>query len=99
MYESGPSQEEMALLGFGIDDIAEQGAVEVWPENWTAVQAFTRLATQWVVGPGGPIGLNYCSIPVVFDALGIRKRKEKEDTFEALRVLESEALRQMNNGK
>jgi hypothetical protein len=97
MYESGPSQDELDMLGFALEDIADMSDTEIWPENWMPFQIFKRLGTQWVVGPGGPVGLNYSSILIVFDIFGVVKKKEKEDVFDALRVLESEALRQMNN--
>jgi hypothetical protein len=69
---------------------------EVWPENWEAVTAFQRLATQWVieVGMGGAIylGLNYASVRSVLDWLSADPR----DLFERLQLMELVALPILN---
>lgn len=65
IYESTPSVEQMRAMGFEPEDF-EGDEVEVWPENWPAVQLFGRLGTQWQVSVSGPSGLQY---PVLFDLL------------------------------
>lgn len=84
-----------------LEDVAgDQTAAEVWPDNWQAVSAFIALGTQWRVGPGGPTGLDYTAIPVVLRALRV-KRADHSDVFDALRVMEIEALsimREKHNG-
>lgn len=52
---------------------------------------FDALGTQWNVGPQGAVGLRYEALPVVFDTLGIGKKK-RAALFEALRIMEDEAL-------
>ena len=50
------------------------------------------MLTQWRVGMAGATGLDYTALPAVFDLCGIKK-KRRADVFDALRVLEGEALR------
>lgn len=49
------------------------------------------MQTQWRVGMNGATGLDYTALPAVMDLCGIRK-KQREDVFSALRLMESEAL-------
>jgi len=49
------------------------------------------MATQWLVGMGGVIGLNYGSIPTVLRMQGIA-RGQWADIFESIRIMEAEAL-------
>jgi hypothetical protein len=63
----------------------------VWPENWPAVTTFGALCTQWRVGNSGPIGLDYNAIPTVL-RLKTVPRKDWDDVFECIRVMEAAAL-------
>ncbi len=93
MYESGPSAEQLAILGLTAADLSGDD-VEVWPCNWPAFLLFNRMSTQWRVGTGGPIGLDYNCIRDVAGFLEIKKKKLAE-IFPDLQVLEGEALRVM----
>lgn len=53
---------------------------------------FTRLSTQWRVGPGGLIGLDYGAIPVVLRLMAV-PRGDWPALFDDLRTLEIETLR------
>lgn len=66
--------------------------LDVWPENWGALNLFGDLMTQWNVGMNGPVGLRYEVLPTVFRLRGI-PASEREEAFDGLRVMESEALR------
>lgn len=76
--------------------------VAVWPENWTAWEVFSAMATQWriSVGMGGAAyhGLNYTALPVVEARVGVKK-KQRADTFARLRVMEAAALGELNRGR
>ena len=65
--------------------------VEVWPENWLAVQVFTRLMTQWRTGMNGPTGLDYGAIPMVLELLDV-PRSDWQEVFRGLQVMEVAAL-------
>jgi hypothetical protein len=93
LYESGPSAEQLAILGLTAADLSGDD-VEVWPCNWPAFLLFNRISTQWRVGAGGAIGLDYNCIRDVAEFLGIKKKKLAE-IFPDLQVLEGEALRVM----
>lgn len=70
----------------------EEQKVDVFPENVAPLQVFCALLTQWRVGMSGATGLDYAVLPAVLDLCGIKK-KRRPDVFDALRVLEGEALR------
>lgn len=63
----------------------------MWPENETAFDLFCELQTQWRVGPGGAIGLDY---GVLFARMVRLKLPddEYEATFHAIRAMEAETL-------
>jgi hypothetical protein len=73
-------------------------AVELWPDNVTAVNVFIAMSTQWRTGAMGATGLDYSALPSVFRLLAV-PRALWTDTFECLRVLEGEALRTMGESK
>jgi hypothetical protein len=98
MYESDAKAEENTLIGeltqkLGLDQ--QQDETECWPDNWLACQVFEALATQWNVGAGGVIGLRYESMPVIFDAFGIKKKQRSEMVY-LMRLMENEALQVIN---
>lgn len=77
--------------------------IDIWPENWTAVRLFIALQTQWRIGKGGPTGLDYSALPVVFTGVGLRRREARRQ-FMAIQIMEGEALRvfaekRENNGR
>jgi hypothetical protein len=49
------------------------------------------MATQWRVGPGGAIGLDYAALPAVFDLLEVA-REDRSDAFAGVRLMEDAAL-------
>lgn len=80
-----------------IDDVNradDQEIFDVFPENWTAVEMFTRLATQfhWS-GMGGATGLNYQSVDFLFKLFKIKKR---DVVFDQIRIMEIAALKHFN---
>lgn len=94
MYAGGPSDEELAQCGLLREDV-QVDEVEVWPENWPALDLFAALATQWRVGMNGATGLDYSAVPVVMDLHGIKPEARRE-CFEDVRVMERAALGVMN---
>ena len=53
------------------------------------------MGTQWRMGPGGPVGLDYGALPGVLRMMGA-KRADWHWLFEDLRVIERAALEEMN---
>jgi hypothetical protein len=70
----------------------EKAEVDVYPENWPAVEVFSSVMTQWRIGMSGPTGLDYAVLPGVMEMIGIG-RKDRRDVFDGVRVMESEALK------
>ncbi|TKD32591.1 hypothetical protein FCG41_21925 [Azotobacter chroococcum] len=66
----------------------------IWPDNWQAVGVFLDMDTQWRVGMAGPVGLDYGALEPVMRMRGIKKR-DRQDVFAAVRIMEAEALRVM----
>jgi len=82
------------MLGMTEDDFPDS-VCWVWRQNWKAFSVFADLQTQWRMGMGGPIGLDYNALPVVFRMNGVA-RNDQPELFECLRVMESEALSLMH---
>ncbi len=95
MYTPGPSAKELEAFGLLIEDVVTDEVVEVWPENWLALQVFSMVRTQWRVAMGGPTGLDYAPLPFVFDTLNVGKKK-RLDTLWAVQQLEAAALNVMS---
>jgi hypothetical protein len=73
-------------------DLQVSTHVDIWPVNFVAVKVFEAMSTQWRVGSGGPIGLDYAALPFVMRTCGV-KHGEREDIFSCIRLMEQEALR------
>jgi hypothetical protein len=80
-----------ALAAAGAADEPADDGLAVWPDNADAVRLFAAMLTQWRIGHGGPIGLDYGVLPVVARHLGLRKRR-LQIAFTGLQVMEAEAL-------
>lgn len=39
----------------------------MWPENWPTFTLYRRICDQWIVGPGGLVGLNLCAVYPLLD--------------------------------
>jgi hypothetical protein len=94
--KADPAELQPSLQAFGLvlqtDNAPDAHLVELWTENEPAVALFARLLTQWRMGPGGPVGLDYTPLPMLLDMLRVRKR-DRQAAFDGLREMESEGLR------
>lgn len=95
MYDSGPSNEELAALGMDREDFLDTSDFEVWPDNWLPYQIFCDVSRQWVCGPSGPIGLDFGAVEWVVGLYKVKPKKQLE-VLHAIRILESSALTQMS---
>lgn len=89
--------EEEALIAFGYaPDQPADDAIEVWPENMTAVEVFVAMGTQWAVGGMvGVTGLRYEALPVVMRLCGVASA-DRPRVFAQLRTMEHAALEVLN---
>ncbi|TQJ97325.1 DUF1799 domain-containing protein [Achromobacter sp. SLBN-14] len=85
-----PSAATLAKAGLRLTDFPRPRA-ELWPEHVPAFNLFTRNYTQWRVGAGGPIGLDY---GVLYHDLDRQElpRAEQQEIMDVLRIIERAAL-------
>lgn len=67
----------------------------MWPENWPPIELFTHHCTQWRVGAGGPVGLDYGVIFHELDRAGVAG-DAFDEMMASIRVIESAALEAIN---
>lgn len=67
----------------------------MWPENWPPIKLFTHHCTQWRVGAGGPVGLDYGVIFHELDRTSITG-DAFDEMMASIRVIESAALEAIN---
>jgi hypothetical protein len=70
--------------------------VGIWPENEAAVTLFCQLGTQWRIGMGGPIGLDYGPVFALMNRMDLT-RAQYDQLFSDIRELEQSALTTMNS--
>lgn len=87
----------MAAWGFSVGDLLEE-EIEIWPDAWPAFLLFEAMSTQWRVGMGGAIGLDYQALPVVAKYLEVAE-EDMPLAFNDIRLMESEALSNMAKGR
>jgi len=90
-----PDTASMRASGYEPEDF-EGESVEVWPENWQAMELFTSLETQWCAGFGGVTGLNYLVAFAIIDRMKL-DQIEADYLFADLQVMERSALKEMRN--
>lgn len=95
MYEPGHDKQQLAAFGFRPEDYAET-YIEVWQENATVVDLFSRLQTQWRTGFSGPTGLDYAA---VWALLNNMDAEDKFALFDDVQVMEFAALAQMSDNR
>ena len=85
----------LSIFGLREEDMEEVNTIEVYPDNWYPFLLFDFLATQWRTSAGGVIGLDYNVIPLAFNMLEVEE-DSRQDAVLGLRVMESTAIRVMN---
>jgi len=97
MYRgSGDTVQGLASLGLPADLAGHfvDDDLDVWPENWPALELFSVLGTQWRVGMAGATGLDYTAILAVMD-LQHTAPEDRRGLFDDVRVMERAALQTM----
>jgi len=92
--EQDKAEVDEAAAAFGLAPVFERDETEpiyLWPENVASWNFFQAVSTQWVVGPGGAIGLHYPAVTIVRDAQGIR-RKDWPKLFSEVQAMERATL-------
>ena len=95
LEESTASTIDEAAAAFGLLPVYEEEQVwplYLWPENLLPWAFFNAVSSQWVVGMGGVVGLNYTSVEVVRRAWQI-KQKDWPRLFSDVQVMERATLK------
>jgi ribosomal protein S18 acetylase RimI-like enzyme len=84
----------MRASGFAPEDYADD-FLDVWPDNWPAIQLFRDIGNQWRSGMGGPFALDY---GVLFHRMDRMKLSEDdhEQMFYDIKVIEAAVLPVIN---
>lgn len=90
MYEQDATAQQAGQWGLDLTEIPPE-IIPVWDMNWKAFAVFHSASTQWRVGMGGATGLDYNVIPTIGKMLGYKK-KDLQDMFPDIQVMENEAL-------
>lgn len=94
LYWRRPTAAQLGDLGVRPEDFPAPH-VDLWPENHPPIQLFTRNCTQWRVGMGGPIGLDYGVIFHELDRAGITG-DDYDEMMASIRIIETAALEAIN---
>jgi ABC-type thiamine transport system substrate-binding protein len=75
--------------------LPEQPSVdcEVWEENWSAVEMFLRVQTQWRTTMNGIMGLDYGAVAWLFSMYSV---EDPRSLLEDLQVMEAAAMAIIN---
>lgn len=89
----------MAVVGLLPSDFPEE-VVEVWPENWQAVQFFAEIPNgAWTIVAGvGAVGLRPEALREVRESLGL-SLDEWRPLFRDIQTMEAEALKTMRDNQ
>ena len=95
MYSGGGDPDEIASkTGLPAALIAQaEGFADclVFPDVWPSVGLFRDMNTQWRVGPGGIVGLDYKALDAVMKFRGITD-DEISQRFDDIQVMELAAI-------
>ena len=95
MYSGGGDPDEIASkTGLPADLVAEAEGFSdclVFPDAWPSVGLFRDMNTQWRVGPGGIVGLDYQALDAVMKFRGITG-EEMSQRFDDIQIMESAAI-------
>lgn len=95
MYSGGGDPDEIASkTGLPAELIAQAEGFSdclVFPDVWPSVGLFRDMNTQWRVGPGGVVGLDYNALDAVMKFRGIAD-DEISQRFDDIQIMESAAI-------
>lgn len=90
MYWSAPTEAELAGTGLKAKHFTPP-SVDLWPECALPIEIFSRVSSQWRVGAGGPVGLDYNVVFYELDREGLAGDK-RDEVMAGIRVIEAAAL-------
>lgn len=69
----------------------ENQTVEVWAQHYQAIDLFCKMGTQWRMGFGGAVGLDYSVLFQLMNLQGIEKNEQVE-ILAQIQIMETAAL-------
>nr|WP_275584468.1 DUF1799 domain-containing protein [Stenotrophomonas sp. NLF4-10] len=90
MYWSAPTEAELAETGLKAKHFTPP-SVDLWPECTLPIEIFSRVSSQWRVGAGGSVGLDYNVVFYELDREGLEGDK-RDEVMAGIRVIEAAAL-------
>lgn len=90
MYWRAPTEAELAEAGLKAKHF-KRPEVDLWPECALPFEIYCRVATQWRVGAGGPIGLDYNVVYYEMDREGLTGER-RDEVMAGIRIVEAAAL-------
>lgn len=102
MFSGGADPKEVAAqMGLPVELIsAAEGYADtlVHPDCWPPAMLLRDLTTQWRVGPGGVVGLDYSVLPAVMDLRSINP-EDRGSVFDDLQTMEHAVLELVSSKK
>ncbi|MFG6068476.1 DUF1799 domain-containing protein [Stenotrophomonas indicatrix] len=93
LYWQAPTESELLQLGLKARHFPPP-QVTLWPECVLPIEIFSRVSTQWRVGAGGPIGLDYNVVYQELQREALMPDKHDE-VMAGIRIIERAALAHM----
>lgn len=84
-----PTDDELSCFGLSKSDYEDE-FIEIYPDVYESFLVFKSMLTQWRVGIGGVIGLDYNCLPWVMKLHNVKK---EASALEDIRIMEATALR------
>lgn len=91
LYWRAPTPEELVGTSYLLTDFVEDD-VDVWEDNWDAIELFRCYSTQWRIGPNGPVALDMTVFLHELDRKGVEEERYDRIVLQ-LRLVEAEALK------
>ncbi|QBP78224.1 hypothetical protein E2K99_10460 [Herbaspirillum huttiense] len=91
LYTPEPDAAQLAALGLTPEDLGDKSSFDVFPENYTSVEVFNAMRTQWRTDMGVPVGLDYAVLPSVMRLFGV-PAVHRRRVFDDVRAMEHAAI-------
>ena len=83
------TQADAAVFGLALPELETDDNCEIWEENWSVVEMFLRVETQWRTTMNGVLGLDYGAVAWI---LRLYEVENQRSMLEDLQVMEAAAM-------
>jgi ABC-type thiamine transport system substrate-binding protein len=88
------TQADAAVFGLALPELETDDNCEIWEENWSVVEMFLRVQTQWRTTMNGVLGLDYGAVAWI---LRLYEVENQRSMLEDLQVMEAAAMATLND--